>query len=586
MMIPRLIQSIVYLLTFLLATAGFLLMPGSEEEENGMKRLGISIVTVLCIGAAWAFLMKWFAYALWNLFRKFFYISTFNACIPYLCAGILCFWYIRKKGKKQKLSFPKYDIIVTFSVIAFMAVLFFAIHGLPLRLVYTNIDLANHFQSAMYVFEEGHIGSMHFTAYHHGMILRVLSPFFDGAGLYKAFMIADALMTGLEYLFFVWVLLPEKQKKILPVAFLLFACGIPLYSYAVGGFCYWGVGAMLSLYCFVMFDEWKKSGKKLCAILTVLGILSVVFAYYLFLPPVVLGLLIMLSEDLYRKGKLTKKVILLLAGCAAGMMLVLAFALRHYFSGSRELLQKYLQDDGMIFRNAWIDLLLPAVFAVYGVYSEWKERKEKAFSPWTAGLAAFLLYALGFRILALIGIASDYYYNKTLYPVWIFVFIEAVRYAEKAFSEKRKVFLPAAAAAFLILIAGNIISKEKPGAYYESLKGVFGEKRICDEKKVELFDTAYREGRRLQVPIVLAADNDIYAECLDRAWYDALTGNFSGDSYGWVSDFPTILETLLDKETEYCIILKDSKIFESDPQKISSFEKAAENEAGFILRIR
>ncbi|MCR5502107.1 MAG: hypothetical protein K6F53_03800 [Lachnospiraceae bacterium] len=551
-----------------------------------MKRLGLSIVSVLCIGALWAFLVRIYTDLMWKIFRHIVFITTFKAGIPYLISGLCCFIYIRRRKKIQKLSFPKYDIIVTFSVIAFMTVLFFAIHSLPIRLVYTNIDLANHFQSAMYVFEEGHIGNMHFTAYHHAMILRMLSVFCSGAELYRAFFIADALMTGLGYLFFVWMLLPKAPKKFLPAAFLLFACGIPLYSYAVGGFCYWGVGAMLSLYCFMLYGEWKKSGKRLFAILTLLGVISVVFAYYLFLPPVVLGLMFCLVGDLYRKEELSKKRIFALAGCAALMMLILAVALRRYFHGSTELLRRYLSDDGMIFNKIWIDFLIPLPFAGYGIYREWKGRKETPFSIETAGLAASFLYALGFKILSLGGIASDYYFNKTLYPLWIFVFILAVRYAKDALSERKKVFLPVIIAAFFVLLYGNLFSKEKAGAYYESFRGVFGEKRICDEEKVKLFNSAYLIGERYNKPIVFIADNDIYSECLDRAWYDALTGNYSGNSYGWESDLPLILETLMDKETEYCIILKDSENFRRYPELINAFEMEAYNEAGYILRIR
>lgn len=598
------IAALLYSVSFVVAIAGFLLVPKTNKCENGIKWLSYSVVTVMCIGALAAYILNYLHIT----------INLVSTAAIYLCIAGICFVIIYKKRRIQVLQLKVYDIMMTIFSMGVMAALFFFIHGENIRLVYKNIDLAVHYQSAMIVVRNQILTRMHFLPFHNAMIMEVLSPVFYGAYYYKSFFIADALMTGLEFLFFVSMLFEMADKRrmkiVIPIVSLLFFLGMPVYGYAVGGFCHWGCGAMISYYIIRMFGEWSTDNRKIYVFMAIMGVGALSFTYILFLPPIVIGLAAGLSyyflrgsnKSVLKPKNLALIGIVLLLG--AGLSL---FAVNKYFTGNLTVFMESLSKQGSCYSELYMDFLLLIPFAAYVIVNEIKTHR---ISTETIFILSGVIFEMFFLALTYMGIVSQYYYYKIYYLLWILIWVLVVRYF-RDYMDKEKTFSYIYLCIYLLLaglsfgkleeamikrvpgmdtwVSENKVQKNDSdsffGIYHASLKGIFGDKRICSENKTELFDWAVTWTKENGEKIIFVGSDAIYAECLDRAWYDGTAGINSGGWCEWSNDFFEIIEILQGKGKKYCIVLKDSNLYNKNVEYIETFDKLFENQAGVIINI-
>lgn len=598
------IASTLYIFSFVLTVIGFMLFPKTDKQENGIKWFSYAMVTVLCIGALGAYVLNYLSVK----------ISLLSVSAIYICMAVVFFCLSVRKRKVQKLNFRLYDIVMAFASLGIVAVFFLLIHGSNVELVYKNIDLAVHFQSAMVVVRSHTLTRMHFLPLHNAMIMEVLSPVLHGAYYYKSFFIADALITGLEFLFFVSMLLEfansRRMRIIVPFLCLLFFFGIPMYGYAVGGFCHWGCGAMLSYYVIRMLKEWHVQSRKIYLIMAVIGVTALAFTYILFIPTVVIGIAAVLGFQFWGGNKKEiftfKNIILIAVVMLLGVGLSL-FAINKYFFGSLSNFMESLSKQGGCYSELYMDFLLLIPFTAYVVISE---IKEKRISVESIFLLSGIVFEAFFMILTYAGIVSAYYYYKIYYLLWILFFVLLTKYFEKYY-EKEKVFTYIFTGIYLALAIlsfrgieekvmisvpkidtwndeNQIVKSDSNsffGIYRATWDGIAGEKRSCNQDKIELFDYAADYGEKKGEKVIFAANDAVYAECLDRAWYDGIIGTNSGGWCDWKNELQDIIMVLKEAGKKYCIVLKDSDLYNRNTEYLQMQKPVFENESGIILNL-
>lgn len=574
---------------------GLLLCPKKEGKLNGIKQIIITFVTIMCIMSAPVMLFKVLEIP----------VNLTTLGMSCLLSSLVCWYRIYQKRKVQEFYFPIYDVVlVSFWSICFWE-LFLHNFTKDLHLCYMNSDIANHFNRAMDVINTECVNTMFMTEVFNAVVIKLAMPFLEELYYYKAFIIGDALLNWIPFLFF-YVMISDYLKgkwiKVLvPIIGLLYFGGYPIYSYLIGGFVYWGIGTMFIGYVIYLLKVYLKETqyKILLEMLIMLGCCAIGVSYSLFVPMAFVAIFVVLCVRTATAGKGFSKSDFYSFVRIFGLPCVALFFLIIFVQfGSVDVILEGLATDGGIYANLYLDFIFFIPLILYSVVNAVKKRQLRVEHIF---LSVFLAFTFILLVLCALGVISKYYYYKMYYPLWLLCWVITIHAIMLFFEEKNIMgmsYLVMLVAVSVIQFSGipekiiervpNIQIEEADAdllyIYRYNYKYASNPFPRRDDSKLNLYNYVlnelYSEGENVRnVPVITT--KDYFA---DGIWYDGITGNRSKKYYAWETDLEYI-ENRLEEKSDYFLVFKDSEFFAANDDFLSNYSPVYEDENGIIYKV-
>lgn len=447
------IESIIFIISFMWVAAGLLLYPRREQRENVVTIIPVVVLTILCIQMIGVLILEKLSIAI---------TLKSSMWILILVGSGLWLGIIRRK-KFQALICPWRDVLLL--GLAMMIVLMEAFHmfaGVS-RLSYRNDDAQAFFGMAQQVVRgktlQGLYNGTYFNAYMNALLIELGQPWLRMVDTYKMFILGDVLIHLLEIGIFYSVLAKLCRQKavrcFLPVICLFYFLGYPTYSFMSGNFIYWSTGGVLFLYLIYSLiglqNRWEERwcyygmlafgifGSVVCnRLYAIINPLCMLFALFC----------IIMEKKHLLVGK-SRKLVFSLVLAVVGVVVVLS---HNRIWNLLMLICERLQDDGANYAVLYkeIVLFIPVVIClvVYGY-------RNKIASPIVGVISVpVILISAGMLWLCVQKYISVYYYYKIYYCLWIVMWLMAVTVLDTLIQEGHG-FYVLSYASFVICLALN-----------------------------------------------------------------------------------------------------------------------------------
>ena len=593
--------NIIYILGFIILYTGILYFPKGKNRFSLVTEMIWSYIGVLCLGGAIAFAFQMLSVPI--------FISTVGT--GYLGIGIICWTFIRKKGKNS-FHIDRTEVCGIIFLSAIFILIALKVFTANLLLNYNNpVDPAVHFKMAKEVVLDQKIDHMFFSALHNAIFIELLSPFFDQVHWYKAFILADSFQNYVNLLAFYALVLGymrnKRQRVAAIIITLLYWMGYPLYSYIGGNFVYWGTGVTLVAYIFALLEgQYCRKYTHLYTIIgTCLGLFSLAFCYIQFVPVMVVGAMIVLLLNL-KEIKLFKKVkwkqwgflLVIIVFC---LVIGIGSCYKLIFRGYNITIFQALKGEGSIYKGIINDFIfLIPIATLYTINSI----KEKEFNLSILFLGGWIEYVVVFGMSVFWEKISIYYYFKNYYPLWLAFWIiaaKAILIYRKQYRNIVLAYLMPIIILFLLLFSGieekfvmeinesSVSSQQILGIYsynWHLLKDQLNDEIRTKEKEclIEWVDDNLLS-KGTTALCVYSVD------CKgEREWFDAITGQESGRyDFGVWDDNASIYmldDQLKQSDDEYVVVFKNSHPYRQAKEVLDQYEKVFDNKYGIVLKLK
>lgn len=573
-----------YVIMFVIAVAALTICPKLSEKMNLLVSMMFSYVTVLCIGALGAFLINAVGIP----------IRLMAMGAIYLIIAVVGIVTCIQKKAVQRLFIRKWDIValVVCTLVVGLVSLYIFTPYIHINF-YNAVDPSVHYAWAMDVVRKERINGMFFAALYNGMIINLFKWTLPAEWTYKAFIIAYIFHILMEFLFFyaVTVILMAKVKKQWSplVVSLLYWCGYPLFSFAVGGYVYWDMAVMLVEYVLLLLWEYEKrpEGRKGLFACVLAGCFGVSICYIQLAPGVFLTFFGMIIYHAVQDKKIqVNKKNIIIAVCGIAVAGVCAFVGYRMIFVSSNLKIFEVFKIGSMSTNA-LELLVICPFVI-GVLLEIRNKGEK----WNVfHVSTFIYVGMQFvmTVMSSLGLISTYYLFKTYIVLWFLVFavlMEKGSYLGKERWGQWRLYILGVICFLTLSYDGkdSMVVSVNHSIFMKNMEiftnADFSKGYMSDNGKLYLFQYAMEElPNESAVPLVITNER-VGA----GSWYQ---GIYERGTYivqpTWSREE---LEAALEKnDVQYFIIFYDDLIYrELLRDYLNTYERVYENENGFIAK--
>ena len=461
-------MGIFYLLSVVLLIIGILLFKKTENKQNFISSLCLTIIGFLCYQTIVSYFLD-----LIRIPISLFTIGILNILICAILIGITVF----KKKQIQKYFVKKQDVIFLIIMLAINLPILYKEFGPLENFRYTSTDSVMHCQAAI-TFSKGDflLDSMSnweainptfmIAGYvNSGMLMKALVGFIGEFNLYKVYMFMDILYYLMIGYVFYLILTSSKKvnsigKYILSyIISIVFMIGYPLNS-VITGFHYFTLGLLEFITIIYVIKAIEPQAKSMAYVLMFLLNTGIMLTYNLFAPIIYLAEFIyfiyqtkMNKEKIFsKKFILTILTILVIPGIIGVSFFVLPRILENIVLEN----QQQLWIDGYIYINYWSNMLIFIPFAIYYIIKKAKENKMNM------EIITFLVICL-FMILFYLGLAlgyvSTYYFMKLYYLLNILLLVLFFKSLCMMANNRKigKIISGIVVAVYSILLIGNLI---------------------------------------------------------------------------------------------------------------------------------
>ena len=491
---------ILYLLSVIFLGAGFLGYKKSEEKLNAIKWMTIFILSFIGYNITICMIL-----GLLKITCYLWLLSIIN-----IVFAVILGYKAVKNGEYQKYTVNKQDFIgLAILVVIFTGILIKEIRPQDGGLKYAALDSAIHYRAAKHFSDNLMIfpncedktifnfNVMQTGAYiNDGLLMNVIHGLFGMPEyyVYEMFEIGILFLSSLTF----YVLIMDKIKGkcgfVMTVFLLwLFMFAYPYNSYMYG-FSYLSLGVMFvtALLCVVPM-LFSKEKIKSSFVIVLIGLLAMgmIFSYCLFVPGVFAAICIYIFvKDFNEEGKTYCKIFKKKTLIVTGILLLITILgigylfVPTFFIANQSNLIDALKNPGGMYSELYANFEFYGLFGVLYVADIVLKIRNKEFKiefldifSWVFG-AYFVVAWLAMRI----GIASDYYFFKLYYVLWVCVLAITIKLVNEYIQKKYfKMFLPIYEGAWVLLVlftiifkAGTILPQEKKdkipnyvGVYFE-----------------------------------------------------------------------------------------------------------------------
>lgn len=175
-------NSILFMLSFLFLLVGLLLYPRSQKKLGFVQEAVMNFLVVMCYGAVGAGLIS-------NLKLP---VNLISMSLLYLILAIVIWSIIICKKNVQKLTISKIEVISILILSIIFLLIELKVFSLELRAAYDyNTDAGNHLVEALQVVRRQKVSGIYFAALYNGLTIELLQPFLEEIQYYKGFVLAD-----------------------------------------------------------------------------------------------------------------------------------------------------------------------------------------------------------------------------------------------------------------------------------------------------------------------------------------------------------------------------------------------------------
>lgn len=572
---------IFFVSSFAILLIGMIFIYKVPEKVSLFRSVVMCYITELCFGAVVVGM-----YLLIGI-----PIGLINLGIAYFIIGMVAWGIIICQRKVQRVKIINTDVYSALFIIVYFVVIFLMVFSPSIQNAYVNSDPVLHFRMALKVLDTGKANAMYFAEVYNAMVMELLSPFLTRYSLIKAFILADSFANLINI--FMFYCLAEMfikarfSKIILPILSFLYFAGWPFFSYAVGGFVYFGWGVTLFAYVVYLlirlYDSKDRRNQIILLGLVLIGAFTVLVCYLLFI--VSLAGILLLSL-LFIAGKngfidLKKNILKISAMVLLLAISIFSFCFFGVFKGDFTYVLSALRQDGWIAKELYQDFayLMPGVF-----YMGWKYIKNKEVNIMLISVSVILAYICCTFIMCLCGIMSPYYYYKSYYLLWFFAWIINAAFIEYLY-EKERVLLFSFGGTLLFVIVislSGLDSKlEQMGIVVEDIahrtypsqvpiwdymEEMLKRDHNMEDKGAVIELSKYVNdafGEEERIPLI----SDAYS----ALWYEAYTGN----KYIYAlsdEEFVKVIQECEDKGYQYITIYQDTEIYRRNKELLSDCE--------------
>lgn len=609
---------ILYLLSVLLLGAGFLGFKKSDEKLNVIKWVTIFVISFMGYNITVCMIL-----GLLKITCHLWLLSMLNS----LLAVLLGYKAVKNKDY-QKYTVKKQDLIgLTILCVIFTGIVVKEIRPQDGGLKYAALDSAIHYRAAKHFSDNliifvncedktiFNFNVMQTGAYiNDGLLMNVVNGLF-GVPEYYIYEMFDISVLFLSSLIF-YVLIMDKIKGKLGFVLTMFLLWLFMFAYPYNsymyGFSYLSLGVMFvtGLICTVPLLFGKEKIPTWFAI-TLISLLAmgVIFSYCLFVPGVFAAVCIYIFvKDFGEEGKTYLKIFKKKTLLVTGILLFITILgigylfVPTFFIADQSNLVDALKNPGGMYFELYANFEFYAFFAVLYLVDIILKVRKKEFKvtfldifSWVFG-AYFVVAWLAMRM----KIASDYYFFKLYYVLWVCVLAITIKLVNEYGQKKYfRIFLPIYEGAWVLLViltivfkAGTILTQEQKdkipnyvGVYFEQnyfFKGSifafcnFAKEQIEVAEFVKTLDDV-----KLDNSLIISGSNN------ERAWTLAIA-DFRSDNikYNKIIEDHTLysIQDGLDRENvEYIIRVNESYDLDEFEDK-SQFEILFQNSRGYVLK--
>lgn len=592
--------TILYVASYIVLFSGFFVYPKSAKEQYGMTWLPLTGIMTECYTAFVAAIIS-----LLHIPTNLVTLGILNAVM-----GIVLWYLVKKRGKKQTYRWSYYDIV--FALLLLFVVLMFsqARYGLlSLDWSYRTVDPSARYRESMEFVNDQAVSRMFFAQLTNGVLIELLRPFQRYDYYYRSYVLGDILQLFLSGMMFYGAVrrLTEKDGKkdhfvsiTAIVATLFYLLGYPLNS-TLYGFTYLGMILYLTvalLYLTDMFLKDEQDNKWFHVILLSLVCHAYFQCYVLFMPVTFLaiGFAFLFKQHSQKKLLSVDTFVTALAIFLPAVVLGLTYTYLDVFVNDNITVESAISAEGAIYRDLYSNFIFFAPVAVLGLIRLLRGKKNR-FLTWFAPM--FLLFMLGMFVISYkTGKISTYYFAKDYYMLWLIVFLLVVYAIAGLKSDGRKVtvaYLCSWAFVAMMFLTGleSRIESKNP-LFVPDHKSQHYNDLLCfnwntaktehySADKMDLIHYVYENltgggGTDKPVPVVTRQE--------ETYLYESMTGQRLKDFDYWIdeehrSDY---FENIGD--CDYVTVYIDSDLYAEHQDMFDAMERVYENPAGFVARVR
>lgn len=572
-------------------TVGVMAWRKTEKKQFFLTWLGLTLVLMNCWHVAVAGVIQ--------LIHIPVQIVTIG--IADLLAGIILWYFILKRKKRQDYNMDKADCVFLFLLAVVVGTLWVRRYGSELQIVFAGVDPAAHFKAAMDVVNNRYVQNMYDSALANGLWLEALGAWCPRENWYQLFMLSEVYHFALAGLVFYGVIRRYLKDYFLQIAgialSILYVVGYPLLS-TYYGFVYLGLGVTL-LCGLIGVADWyfqdKPIQKWVPVVFLALCCYGLFECYVMFVPITYLALITGVFIRQHKKEKLISKQTV---GICLGIFLIpcilgMVYTYVGLFASRGLTVSNQIATEGGCYRDLYSNLLPFFPFALFGLYQSWKKKEETVKSTYFVLLSVCMMALL---VLGMKGKVSSYYYYKNYHVFWLVEFLLMVYGLSCVERQQRSLLTCFGVTGVLMfgMLGSNLEARMQSANelfvptnktplimdLYSVNKGELTRTPFPKEK-IELYQYVYKELRQKQneqiVPIV--------GDQISALWFEGITDQRL-EGYDFVTPD---MEQTRNKQLEdgsYVLVLTDNTMYQQDASYYDFFERVYQNDYGYVAKIK
>lgn len=514
-------------------------------------------------------------------------------CVAIYCIIAIGMFLTSKEKVKLEISISGYEVMFVSVITVVFTLVSIHMFGMYMRWTYYNSDPAVHFMNAMGIYREKKLNGMYFTSLLNSGIIDLFSYFLDEVRFYKAYIFGDICLNYFESIFFfacMYKQIKDRNGKLfLPISYILFILGYPMFSYVVGGYNYWGVGAVLCIYVIYWLNRYEKEkeNRKWILFFISLGCFCVSICYMMFVPFVYITSFIVLLRT-YIGGKnifkIKEYVFLNLKVFLLPTILTLYYCFIVFFKGNISTILNVVNVDAGVIDLFDSFLFLIPLLAMYIL----NKMKTKNVDVYDVSAIVLLVNIVLFFVLGICDFISPYYFNKLNYPLWCLIWIMLCNLFRNLNKETMIYYI------YLIIVSiGSICLLEEKTRNTEEGYIIKNEIEMYSTNMDYLVNKEWGENflskykRELYSYVIDVIDESVVmladmGQTYNVYFYEAITGEQSAQYCWYCEDDDESFQKIQEDNISYIIVLKESSFFEKNIDKLEKFDVVKENEIGCI----
>lgn len=601
-------MGIIYILTTIILIISFLLLKKSNEKQNIIEWIILSIISYLGYNIAVCMI-----FGNLGVHTNLVFLSIVNVLI----SSLLGFRIFKKKEKQEYYLNKKNIIPVIFILLISVFVGIVQYKPADYSVATASVDGPMHYSAAIHFADEMIILSKidnktgyNFLTMQTGAYINTgiqMSVFRSILGenakdfiTFKYFEMEIFTLCALA----LFMSVASKSDTIYKtlVAMVITCIYVFAYPYTslLYGFSYLGVGIVFCTSFYFLSTIYGKIDYKVWMFVVALSGVGIIFSYCLFVPAMYAFMCItVFLKEKDGKKKIFKKQTMITFGVlfVITVLSIMYLVVPTFLVASQNKLTDAIGFDGGIYKGFYIDFLVYVPFIISFIYKAIKEKKL------TSLMIALIVigFQWGISLAGLLaGIMSSYYYYKIYYilmPLFCLITIDVIfEYTE---NKELQVFIISSLAVFcsiiIVCVSGferrfimkypNVINDVRT----DSLSGIYYETNIAQKPNITMSCTV--DENRVKIAEELGKHKEITLKNMlvggmngfCKAWLYVISNNYCGGET--INDIQVaVVETTIDDflanpEKEYFILFTENKIEDND-----SIEVLFQNEGGAIIK--